>query len=283
LAAEQQQSRLRLEAEDREGITQAAFLISQGKLEEADDLVNKVSSIRPSLEAESVLRTLGEWHALKGRWAQAEERFNLLLATDQKDSSEAITDDLLKAGPIQIERGDMQGYEHFRQAAIARFFDTTDPIFAERTLKICLLSPADPPLMKSLETLSEVSANSLNQAGQDPFMASWRCMSLSLMAYRQGYTPTAKLWCQKCLAYSDSDPCRIATIHVIQAMSCYKLGEVETARWELTQGRDMITAEFAKELDEGNGEDGFWYDWLFARILLREAEALIEKTPAVGK
>jgi hypothetical protein len=28
---------------------------------------------------------------------------------------------------------------------------------------------------------------------------------------------------------------------------------------------------------------GFWYDWLFARILLREAEALIDETPTVGK
>ena len=36
LGREQQQSRLRMEAEDRERITQAAFLISQGKLEDAD-------------------------------------------------------------------------------------------------------------------------------------------------------------------------------------------------------------------------------------------------------
>src|SRR5262249_48691024 len=142
-------------------IAQAAFSISQGKLDEADDLARKVSTTKPSLEAESVLRALGQWHALKGQWTEAAERFKLLLEADQKDNSWTITDDLLRAGPIQIERGDMQGYERFRAAAIARYAGTTDPVFAERTLKISLLLPADAQTMKSLEPLSEVSANSL--------------------------------------------------------------------------------------------------------------------------
>ena len=284
LAAEQQQARLRMEAEGRERITQAAFLISQGKIEEADQIVAKVFELKPSLEAESVLRTLGDWHALKGRWTQAAERFDLLLEADQKDNSWNITEDLLKAGPIQIERGNMQDYERFRRAAIARYTGTTDPVFAERTLKISLLWPADEPLLKSLEPLSEISANSMNVTeGQDPVMTAWRCISLALAAYRQDYTPTAKVWCQRCLSYSESNSCRIATAHIIQAMACHQLGEVETARLELAQGRDLTTAQFAKGLGAGTGLDGFWYDWLFARILLREAEALIGKKPFVGK
>ncbi len=281
VAAEQQQARLRMEAEDRENSTQAAYLISQGKIAEADELVEKISASKPSLEADAVLRTLGEWHALKGQWPQAAQRFKLLLEADHRDDSWAITDDLLKAGPIQIEHGDMKGYEHFRQAAIARYASTTDPIFAERTLKVSLLTPADASVLKSLEAISEVAANSMNKPGRDQVMEAWRCVSLGLMAYRQGYTPTAKRWCQKCLSYSQYNPVRIATAHVIQAMSCCRLGEMEAARSELALGRDLITAEFAKGLADGNGSQGFWYDWLFARILLREAEALVEK-PAVN-
>ncbi len=283
LAAEQQQARLRMEAEDRGRITQAAFSISQNKIEEADQIVEKVSELRPSLEAESVLRTLGQWHALKGQWAQAAERFNLLLEADQKDNSWAITEDLLKAGPIQIERGDMQGYEHFRQAAIARYIDSADPVFAERTLKISLLLPADEQVMKSLEPLSEVSAKSMEKAGQNPLMEAWRCVSLALMAYRQDYTPTAKEWCRKCLSYPENNPPRMATAHVIRAMACHQLGEVEESRSELALGRKLIQTQFNEGLKEGNGAVGFWYDWLFARILLREAEVLIEKTPPVAK
>ena len=179
-----------MEAEDRERITQAAFLISQGKIEEADALAGKVLVSKPSLEAEGVLRTLGVWHALQGRWAQAAERFNLLLQVDQRDNSWAITDDLLMAGPILIERGDTPGYEHFRQAAITRFQGMTDPIFAERTLKISLLLPANDSLMNTLQQFSGVASDSMQKPG-DPndIMAAWRCISLGLAAYRQGYTP----------------------------------------------------------------------------------------------
>ena len=283
LAAEQQQARLRMEAEDRERITAAAFLISQGKTAEADQLVDKVSELKPSLEAESVLRTLGDWNALKGQWAQAAERFNLLLAADQKDNSWEITGDLLRAGPIQIELGDQQGYDRFRRAAIARYTGTTDPIFAERTLKISLLLPADAQVMKLLQPFSDVSANSMKEEDPADLWAAWRCISLALAAYRQDYTPTAKVWCQKCLSFTDGNSGRYATAHIIQAMACYKLGEVETARSELAQGRDLVTDQFAQGLDQSNGAVGQWFDWLFARILLREAGSLIEKTPAAGK
>jgi hypothetical protein len=283
LAAEAQQARLRVAAEDRARITEAAFLVSQGKLEEADQMVDKVSALEPSLEAESVLRTLGDWHASKGRWAQAAERFNLLLAADQKDNSWEITADLLRAGPIQIERGDQRGYDRFRRAAIARYTGATDPIFAERTLKISLLLPADAQVMKMLEPLAAVSANSMKEADPTDFWTAWRCISLALLAYRQDYTPTAKVWCQKCLSFGDGNSGRYATAHIIQALACHKLGEEAAARSELAQGRDLITAQFAAGLEQGNGAIGQWFDWLFARILLREAEGLMEKAPAAGK
>jgi hypothetical protein len=284
LAAEQQQAKLRMEAEDRERITQAAFLISQGKIEEADQVVEKVSELEPSLEAESVLRSLGDWHALKGQWAQAAERFNLLLEADQKDNSWMITEDLLKAGPILIERGDMQNYERFRRAAIARYAGTTNPVFAERTLKISLLLPGDAQLMKLLEPFSDVSAGSMQgPVDTNDIMAAWRCISLGIIAYRQGYTPTAIAWSKRALLCADQNPPRMATAHIIQAMSCYQLNEVQEARSELESGRKLVEAEFASGLQPGNGAIGFWYDWLYARILLREAEALIEKTPSAGK
>jgi len=283
VAAEQAEFRLRQEAENREKITQAAFLISQEKMAEADRMVDKVSNLQPSLEAEDVLRTLGEWHALQGHWKLAAARFIALLQADQSDKSEMITSDLLLAGPVLIESGDVRGYEHFRQKAIARFAGTTNPVNAERTVKISLLIPADPQTMKLLEPFAELAAKSFERdginAGSSPLMASWRCVSLSLMAYRQGYTPTAKEWGRRSLSYPINTPARIATVHVIRAMACQQLGEVEQAHSELEQGRKMIEDQFARGLKKGNGPEGWWADWHFARILLREAEALIEPSP----
>jgi serine/threonine protein kinase len=275
------EGRLRVQTEYRERITQAAFLISRNQLEAADLLVAKVAEVQPSLEAEAVLRGLGEWHALHNEWDQAADRFHQLLQADQGDKSENITSDLLMAGPIQIERGDVQGYEHFRRAAIAQFAGTTNVIDAERTLKISLLLPPDAEVMKLLEPFDRAAEESFQKhgvnAGSSPHMAAWRCISLALMAYRQNYTPTAKEWCRKCLAYQPQTPARTATAHIIRAMACYQLGELTAYRSELAEGRKLVEAQFASGLKPGGGT-GFWYDWVFARVLLREADALDAKT-----
>jgi hypothetical protein len=40
----------------------------------------------------------------------------------------------------------------------------------------------------------------------------------------------------------------------------------------------MIEGKFKNGLDRGTGVQGFWFDWIFARILLGEAMVLIEGT-----
>jgi hypothetical protein len=37
----------------------------------------------------------------------------------------------------------------------------------------------------------------------------------------------------------------------------------------------MIDTKFKNLLDRGSGVQGFWFDWVFAKILLREAKGLI--------
>ena len=273
------EGKLRQQAENRERITQAAFLISRDQIEEADRAVDMVTAIEPSLEAEGVLRRLGEWHALRSEWDRAATRFDQLLQADQQDNSAMITMDLLMAGPIQIERGDVKGYEHFRRASIARFTNTTDATYAERTLKISLLLPGDNEVMGSLKPLEVLAAESFEKdpvnAGTYPLLAAWRCISLALMAYRQNYNPTAQEWCRQSLAYHVNTPARAATGNLIGAMASHELGEVEEARAQLDAGRKLVEAQFSAGLTIGNGNEGFWFDWLFARVLLREAEGLI--------
>jgi serine/threonine protein kinase len=273
------EARLRKESENRERFTQAAFLVSRERFSEADEVVDKVAIIEATLETGSVLRRLGEWHALRSEWDRAAARFDQLLQADQQDNSGNITMDLLMAGPIQIERGNLKGYEHFRRAAIARMTGTTDAIDAERTLKISLLLPANAEVMKSLKPFDTLASESFEKdpltGGTYPLMAAWRCISLALMAYRQNYTPTAIEWCRQSLAYQLNTPARIATAHIISAMAAYQLNYSEEARSELDAGRTLVESEFSKGLSAGNGGDGFWFDWLFARVLLREAETLI--------
>ena len=279
IIAEQAQSQLRLEAEDREHIAQAAFLLSQDKIKEADESVDAITNLKPSLEAETVLRTLGEWHALNGRWDLAAERFKLLLKVDIKDESWTITDDLLMAGPILIERGDRQGYEEFRKAALARYLGTEDPVFAERTMKICLLLPADEETMGKLRAFVPV-ARQETQNYQPDNMVSWRCTSLAMMAYRDNKFEDAVAWCEHSRTFRQFTPARNAIADIVQAMAHYRLGELEPAKRKLESGRSTVETVLLPGLKMGGSSTGLWYDWLHARILLREAKSLIDAQPS---
>jgi hypothetical protein len=57
------------------------------------------------------------------------------------------------------------------------------------------------------------------------------------------------------------------------------MGQKAEAQSELEQGREMIESKFKNRLDRGSGVQGFWFDWVFARILLREAKGLVLLKP----
>ncbi|MBN2161977.1 MAG: serine/threonine protein kinase [Pontiellaceae bacterium] len=269
------EQKLRVAAEDRERIAQAAFLIGAGNLEEADRLAGQVEALTPSLEAESVLRTLGEWHALHGRWEDSAERFRLLIKVDIKDSSWAITDDLLMAGPILIEQGDVAGYEIFRQAAVEKYHDTTAWVFAERTLKVSMLMPADDSLLQQIEPLSELVASGSGGEVAGNGMSAWGGIALSLVSLRTGDMAGAIRWSRWSSDCPDYNPSRTAISHAIHAMASVEAGDMNSARHELELGQQLVDAVFSRSLVRGSATEGFWYDWVYARILMREAESYI--------
>jgi serine/threonine protein kinase len=283
VAAEQQEKELRRLAETREKITQTAVLVSQDQFEEADKLAAEMVISQPTMEGASVLRALGEWHALQNQWGEAADRFSALLQINQLDGTDISTLDYLECGSALIELGDRDRYERFRRAAINRVVGTTFP-FADRIIKISLLLPADKKLVASLVPMADVAAKSFApsvEAESDVFLAAWRSVSLALLEYRRGDYMQSVKWCERCLAYPEYNAPRTATARVILAMCRQELGQIEEARSELAQSREIIEGKFKSGLDRGTGVKGFWFDWIFARILLREASALIEPMRSV--
>jgi serine/threonine protein kinase len=155
--AERQQARLRHESENREKITHAALLTSQGRLEDADQLAAAISFDQPSLESAAVLRSLGEWHALQGRWPPAAGYFQRLLLVDQLDGWDVLTLDYLGCAAVLAQLGDAGKYENFRQDTITRFSATSNPLVAERIIRASLLLPADKKSLGSLAALARVA------------------------------------------------------------------------------------------------------------------------------
>ncbi len=275
---------LRRQAEAREKIAEAAVLLNQNQFAAADRLLSQFPFLETVSEGENVFRTLGDWAALQGQWQRAAQHFGQLLKVDRMETLEIATLDHSRCAVVLVAGGDIAGYRHFRQASIKQFAKITDPLVAERTVKNCLLLPADEATLAALVPLAQIAAKSIanNQpaAGSGDWMTPWRCVSLALMEYRRGHSSEAIDWGKRCLAYGNGSLARIATIRAILAMSYYQLGQRDEARSELAQSRQLIEDKFKAGLDEGDG-NGYWFDWLLGKILLKEASALIGPAPAV--
>src|SRR5262249_7402179 len=149
----------------------------------------------------------------------------------------------------------------------------------ERIVKISLLLPVDAQLIKDLEPFAQTAEKSLHVGERkdraEQIMTSWRCLSLSLLAYREGLASNAITLGDRANTKTPEIQARIATIHVIKAMAQHQLGQEVEARSELDQSRKTIDAHFDGGLKNGSWSEGYWFDWLFARILLQEANGLI--------
>jgi serine/threonine protein kinase len=271
------EAELRRQAEAREKITQAAFLIGMNQLESADRAVADIPPSQTTLEGAAVFRTLGEWNVLQGRWGEAAKRFHFLQRASILEGWDYSSLDYSRCAVTFVEAGDWEAYQQFRQSALAQFGETQDPVIAERTLKVCLLTPPDAELMAELMPLYEVSAKSLRSdegaRTSEEWMIPWRCISVGLMELRLGRPKEAIAYSERCLAHRPINPARSATAQVILAMAQRKAGNRTIADQELAKVRTVIEDRFARGLGVGGGNDGYWFDWLLARILLREAQA----------
>jgi hypothetical protein len=102
------------------------------------------------------------------------------------------------------------------------------------------------------------------------FFGAWRSVSLALFQFRRGDSTAAVDWCHRCLSSPDNNPARNATARIILAETSRQPNEAESS---LSQGRQEVDGRLGTdvEMDVGSREQGFWFDWVFARILLREA------------
>ena len=268
---------LRRQAEARGKLSEAALAVSQGKYDEAARLLEEIEQLpaKPSLDGVAALRSVGEWLALQARWRQAANRFLPLMEIDRFDDWNLVTLDYQSCGAVLVECGDKEGYNGFRKAAAARFADGTSSDGASRILKTCLLPPVTQDTIELLRPLGAkvdqwVASPDFKQA------APWASIPVALWRYRCGDFAAAGEFSRRGLDPGNTTSAKDATFRVILAMSHLQTGHFEQAQPELAGARQTIEAKFQHGLDRGNGADGMWYDWVFARILLREATQLVK-------
>ena len=271
VAAERRQAELREQAEKglalerqlremapiTEKFTTAGRLLSQGKMQEAEQTIQDIPLNIP--QGSIFYNALGDVYARMGDWAGAVRNFNRSVTADATNHYAWHY-----LAPVLLKTGDVPGYRSHCERALQHFSQTTDPVVAERIAKDCLILP---PPAASLPTLASLAATA---AAAGPNSASWPACALvkGLAEYRQDRFAAAREWLQK-VNPDESAPARTAQALATLAMAEYRLGQTDAARISLAAGAKIAEAHLQKpgRID--------WNDQLIAHFLLREAEALI--------
>lgn len=276
------------EARGWEEFAHVSLLLSEGKTQEADERLRltPLSSIQLSPQSSSVLRSLGNWNALRGRWQQAAECFEMMVKADTINSGERLVQsiDLIAIGSAFIESGRLSDYDKLRQWSVGRFDENSTDLDVSRLLHSVLLIPSDDESLARMDRLKPILQNTEFRKdhvkdGWDREAAIWRAFGLAILEYRQGNFAEAKRWSEVGMAFHPTRDYINSALDPIHAMASYHLGDIKSAKNTLERMRKRINKAFAPDLPaayEPLGEyQGYWWDWIIGRILFREAEALI--------
>ena len=273
-AALQEQTRLRAIAEDAEKISNAAFLIRDNRMEEANALLAAVRHPpdRPSFEGLTAYRTIGTWLAVRQRWVEAADRFAVVERVGRRDSWKSTTRDHQSYGVTLLMSNNLAGYEIFRRDHAERLANEDNAEAVGRVHRLCLLRPVDAPLQQRLNPPGERVERWFTTL--PPQFVGWASLSVALWHYRQGDIPPARQ--TAALGYDERvhTSALTASKRVLLALCALSEGDRATAAPLLATAQTDIAAKFTKGLAAGTDNDGYWYDWAFARLLLDEANAL---------
>lgn len=294
-AARVNEARLRANASIRENIALVAVLLSEDKVKEADAQLRltPLSTIEPSLEAETVLRSLGRWNASAGRWQEAAECYALLTEASRLSSPDEIrtTKDLTAIGPVLVEGGNLAAYTRYREWVISRLDPVSRLQAVEHVIKATLIRPAGPKILHQLEPIRSQfkkdyeSARLVEPEARMP-ISGWKTWAISLFEFRSGDFEKAIYWGDLTISLHGKNQALQAVTHAVLAMAHHGLGHTEDARKELELTRGVIDLAFTPELAPvpeplGTGTGVCW-DWVLARILYREAQAMVGKAKEIN-
>ncbi|HEX4119679.1 MAG TPA: protein kinase [Verrucomicrobiae bacterium] len=184
--------------------------------------------------------------------------------------------------PLLVATGDLMGYQRYRRNALEQFAKPGDPNIAERVAKLSLLLPAEGAEIQQAEILADVSV----RANYADWNLPWRQFTKGLAEYRLGHYAGAIEWTDKALATSarqdqpgwnhERERNRNAAAYLVQAMAYQQLRSTVKARDALLSATTIIKNQFPNAESGDIGRE--WQDWLVARILSGEAQAMIEGT-----
>ena len=271
VAAEKQQTVLRQQAEAglelerkmrqmapiAEQLNRAGTLISQGQLDEAEELMKQVPPIPQSAV---IYNTLGLVRARRGQWQAAVDHYTKSI---ELNPTNHLAYHCL--APLFVQTGNLEAYRQHCGRTLRQFGQTSDPAMAGCLAKDCLMAAPPAADLAAISQLVDTALAAASGGGSREGLA----LMKGLAEYRQGHWAGAVEWLQK-VAEQEGASSRAAQACMVLAMAQYSLKQVQTARATLGKGIRM-TGEKPPGFDEPD-----WDEQMTARLLMGEAKALIQ-------
>lgn len=275
-AALANEAQLRRAAETRSRLTEAVAHVRQEDFEGAARILGEMETppSEPSLDAITALRDVGMWLGGHKRWDEARKCFEWLLEIDKLDPWRTVTLNYQACGALLADTGDQPRYLRFCKILCQTHSRSEDGDEAGRILKSCLLKPLTPEIRKSLEQLASTHESWLESvlpAGE----RGWSSLPAAIWRYRLGDDASAVQIARMGLRDSKPSMGYYPSFHAILAMASARQGDSASAQEHLKAASESLEIKWQTDLSVGLGGEGFWYDWLFARVLVREAEEVI--------
>lgn len=242
-------------------------IMAQGKMTEAQQLFARVAlSAVTNMPSSASLLILGaSLNARESRWQEAAG--DALQAYKYCPSDAGLYPEL---AALLVKTGNSAKYQLLCKTLITTGSNTVNFFVPDAIAKSCLFGPSAGVDLDAVNRLEdEALARGIGDTGALPYLQDCK----ALCEYRMGNFAEAVEWAEK--------PLKAPVIYVhphsyaTLAMADWQLGRKTEARAMLDKGNALAPAIMPEEVVRENGSD--WLAWLYARVQLDEAAALIKK------
>jgi hypothetical protein len=241
-------------------------LMAQKKFGDAQQLLDETltSAFVKQPSSADLLALRLDLEARRGQWQEAAADAVLAMEHDPLHNSRFP---ILAA--LLVKTHDRPAYKQFRQRLLATFANTTNCYVADHVAKACLFLP---PSEADLPVIGDLAGATVRQGTGDSGAMPFFQVCQALSEYRQGHFVEAVKWAQKSIESPRIEAHGHA--YAVVAMADWQLGKKDEARAMLAKGDTLAPRSMPVSIAED--PSNAWLAWLYARIQLDEATALIQ-------